>query len=102
MDWYGQGGMIYVAPPFGGRNNCDNNVMEFFDFSLNAAFYRVKDGKDIVTIINNYFNIKAEEVRDACYAIHSWKDTTIAGMKFSSLAYKREKRTTCFKDVKMM
>ena len=36
--------------------------MDNFEFSENAAFYRVREGKDIATIINNYINTKTEEV----------------------------------------
>lgn len=72
--------------------------MDNFEFNENAAFYRVKEGKDIVTIINNYINAKAEEVGDACYEFHTREDTAVDGMKYSFIAYKREKRPGCFRD----
>ena len=56
--------------------------MDNFEFSENAAFYRVREGKDIATIINNYINTKTEEVGDACYVSHTREDTVIDGMKY--------------------
>lgn len=47
--------------------------MDNFEFSENAAFYRVREGKNIATIINNYINTKTEEVVDACYVSHTNK-----------------------------
>ena len=58
--------------------------MENLEFSENAALYRVKEGKDIVTIINNYINTKAEEVGDACYEFHTREDTIIDGINIHS------------------
>lgn len=72
--------------------------MDKFEFSENAAFYRVREGKDIATIINNYINTKTEEVGDACYVSHTREDTVIDGMKYSFVAYKREKRPNCFRN----
>lgn len=72
--------------------------MDNFEFSENAAFYRVKEGKDIASIINNYINTKTEAVGDDCYEHHNREGTFIDGMKYSFIAYKFEKRPNCIKE----
>ena len=57
-------------------------------FSENAVFYRMREGKDIVTIINNYIDAKTEEVGEACYESHTREDMIIDGMKRSFVTYK--------------
>ena len=67
--------------------------MDNFEFSENAAFYRVKEGKDIASIINNYINTKTEAVGDDCYEHHNREGTFIDGMKYSFMSYLRSDST---------
>lgn len=72
--------------------------MDDFKFSENATFYQVREGKNFAAIINNYINNKIAEAGDTCYKHHNREETGIEGMKYSFIAYKREKRPSCFID----
>lgn len=66
--------------------------MGIFVFSEKAFFYRVREGKDIVMIINNYIDAKIEEVGEACNESHTREDMIIDGMKRSFVTYKIERK----------
>ena len=72
--------------------------MDRFEFSENAAFYQVKEEKNLDEIVPLFINELKEKVGADCYDCIIQKETMIEGMKYSFFAYKRDKRPICIKE----
>lgn len=70
--------------------------MDHFTFSENVAFFQKKEGEDIDAIIVELLN----SIQASGEPIYKRIDPTgaaIVGMKYSFIAFKRDKKPTCFK-----
>lgn len=69
--------------------------MNHFIFSENVAFFQKKAGEEIDAIITTLFDA-IEALREPIYKRVNPTSTTIPGMKFSFIAFKRDKKPTVF------